>query len=121
MSEAKRIRKEKFNQALKCKLSQEEILQAGEGMANAQKELLEIEDELASIKAQFKSKVECATALIKKNANLIRDKFQLRAVECQRVFDYDEGIVTEFRTDTGDAIASRPMTDDELQMEMEMD
>lgn len=32
-----------------------------------------------------------------------------------RVFDYDKGILTETRIDTGEVIASRPLTDVEKQ------
>ena len=111
------VRKE-FTQMCKIELTQKEILAAGESMADAQKERTQAETELTSVKAQFKSLIEAADCKVKHNANLIRDKFEMRLTACERIFDYALCLVTEVRVDTGEQVHQRPMSNEEKQMEL---
>ena len=43
---------------------------------------------------------------------------EMRDVKCQEVKNWTEGTVTMTRTDTGELIESRPMREDEKQMEI---
>ena len=116
---AKGIIRKEFTQSLKVALTQKEILEAGETMADSQRELSQAEGELTSIKAQFKSRIEAADVKIKLNANLIRDKFEFRPVKCERVLDFKKEVVSEIRLDSGETVHSRPMKESEKQMTME--
>lgn len=113
-------RVKKFKQSLKCELSESEVLMAGENMANAERNVTELQNELTAMKKQFNGRIEEQVAALGRYANLVRDKFEYRSTDCEMVFDYKQATVTTTRTDTGDMIESRPMTEDELQMEMDV-
>jgi hypothetical protein len=110
----------KGKRLLKVDLTREELLQAGEGMAQAQKEVAVLESELDSVKKQYGAKVMEAEVRRDRAANLIRDKFEFRDVEIETRLDYTSGMVRVARVDTGEVIEARKMTEDEKQMEMEV-
>ena len=99
---------------LKCELTREELLEAGAKMADAAQRIAELESALASYKAQNKSEMEVEKAQTERLSDKIRRKYEYRPIKCLVEKDYQAGRVTVFRTDTGDVIEARPMTDDEL-------
>ena len=115
------IERHEITSSQKCQLTKDEILQQGEVMAGAQKEVTEAENELNSIKKQFQARIETATCQMNRAANLIRDKFEYRNVKCERIFNYDAGTVTEWRRDTNETIANREMTEDEKQTKLALE
>jgi len=107
---------EKYQTMLKCNLTDEELLAYGGEMADKQQQANEFDESLTSIKSEFKSKIEQATARINELAGKLRSKSEHRQVPCERTYDYKAGTVTERRTDTNGTINRREMTADESQM-----
>ena len=99
---------------LKCDLTREELLEAGAKMADAAQRIAELESALASYKAQNKSAMEIEKAQTESLSDKIRRKYEYRAIKCMVIKDYQAGRVTCTRSDTGEEIENRPMTDDEL-------
>ena len=107
---------EKYQTILKCALTTTELLVYGGEMADKQQEANELEESLASIKTEFKSKIEGATARINELASKLRSQSEHRQVPCERTYDYKARTVIERRTDTNGTINRREMTADESQM-----
>ena len=105
---------------LRVPLTNEELLQHGADLAEAQQELDEINDELKTIKADYKMRTTAIEARAAKLGNLVRQKYDLRQVEVEITLDFDEGIVTVVRLDNDEVAEQRPMDDDEKKRELNL-
>lgn len=101
---------------LRCVLTEDERRQIASDMAQAVCIKDALDNEMASIKAQFNAKVKEAEAKISGSAEKIRAGYEMREVDVEVVIDHEEGYVTETRTDTGEIITSRKLTPAERQM-----
>ena len=111
---------QKAEQMLKCDLTRDELLQFGEDLANVQSDLNELEAQLTGIKNEFKAKTAAKEAEEARLGNLLRQKYEMRDVECEVTYDFDEAVVTIKRLDTEEVVQTRPMTDIELQRELKL-
>lgn len=111
----------KFEDTLKCVLTDDELQQKGAQLADAIDEVTRLEADLASIKTQFKAKIDGATAKANGLASTIRSKAEYRAVKCERVFDFKGGLVREFRLDTSEQTNVRQMTNDDRQQHLPLE
>ncbi len=90
----------KIKMHLKCLLSDNEKLEAGESLANATNELNEIEADKKRVNDDFKSRTSSAEAQVGILSNKLRSGYEYREVDCQIVFDSPEdGKKTIYRTD----------------------
>lgn len=105
---------------LKCELTDAELLQFGEDLANDQAEIHDLNTQLEGIKKEYKAKTTAREANIDKLGNLLRQKYEMRDVECELTYDFDEGEVAIKRMDTGKEVSRRPMTEQELQRELKL-
>lgn len=99
---------------LKCKLTDTELMECGQQIANANEKLWLLEREMESVKAQYKAKVAEQDAIVQKNCSLIGLKFEHRNVTVEVTRDYEAETVTAVRLDTGEVIETREMTEQEL-------
>ena len=118
--EADVIQRQKFSQQLDCKLTPQEISEAAEKLAEAARLKNEIADSKKTAMAQFKAQEDSAQADINRFGQLVRSKLEMRSVECEKVMDYNDGTVSEFRLDTGERLRKREMTEPETQMGLEL-
>lgn len=95
-------------QLLKCFFTEEEkVAMAGE-MAKATVEKDSLQQALKEITAQYKAKVEERETIIKKAAQLIRDGYEYRDVECDVDFNIPErGMKTITRHDTNETFVEQ--------------
>ena len=105
---------------LKCILTDEELLECGQRMADANTMLGRLEREMESVKATYKAEVAEQEAIVQKNGSLIGLKFEHRDVSVGVVSDYGAETVTVIRNDTGEVVETRRMTEQELS-ELPMD
>lgn len=112
---APRIVREENKRSLKCELTRDELLEAGAKLADAQQKIAELESALASYKAQNKSECEMAKASVENLSDKIRRKYEFRDIRCVIEKDFDRGMFTIIRMDTGETVEARPLTDDELE------
>lgn len=110
-----RIVREEKKRSLKCELTRDELLEAGAKLADAQQTIAELESALASYKAQNKSETEIAKASVENLSDKIRRKYEFRDIRCVVEKDFDHGMFTITRMDTGEIVEARPLTDDELE------
>lgn len=106
----------KSTENLRVDLSQEEILAASREIARAVDELHDFEQQRKAAAEMYKAKIAQANAQVQVNSVLVRNGYEFRKVDVERTFDYEEGIVTAIRLDTGEVFESRTMTRDERQM-----
>jgi hypothetical protein len=122
-SEEQQERNEKrvpFTRDLKCELSREEVEERAQEAAS----ILERRDQKeADAKEEAKRRKNEIAQLDLEHRILsseVRSKTTTRPVECERVYDYDAGKVTEYRSDTGEKLHSRNMTDSERQKDLDL-
>lgn len=96
-------------------LTDEERLEFANELAKANQAVEHAIDEKKYLNSQAGAKVKQAEAHRDEITNIVSSGKEWREVIVHRVFDYDKGIVTETRTDTGEVIASRQLTDHEKQ------
>ncbi len=113
----KKIRTEEVTENLKCMLTEEEVMQAGETTAKLIQDRTHLEKDKKSVMAGFKAKIEAAEAGIIDNSNKVRDKYEYRDVLCEKRHHYSDYTITVIRVDTGETVESRKMTLREKQEE----
>lgn len=108
----------KTSMLLQCQLTEEEMLAAGKQLAEANDDLVQIENLKSEVTATFKAKTTAAEARIGELSRKVRNGYEYRQVDCLVQFDTpDLGMKQTVRTDTNE-IVEKPsgMTDDEKQM-----
>lgn len=107
--------RETMHESLKCVLTNEDIKRLGEQIAQAVARKAEAEADLKSVATQLKSKIAAEDAIITSNSEKIRSGYEWRNVECERIKDYQAGVVTIYRNDTGELVSERKMSYEERQ------
>jgi hypothetical protein len=108
----------KVTKALPCNLTEPEVTHYGREMARALSDKARIETEFDSVKQDYKGKIGEQQAIVEKLSPRIHSGIETRDVECQEVKNWTKLTVTVTRLDTGDVIESRPMREDEKQVEL---
>ena len=124
MSKAKKRPKTKTTtetRILKCLLTQEEILQAGDDLATALDNLKQLLAEKESVVKTFKAKEAELEANITAKQVLVRNKYDYRPTECTNVLDYETGECHVKRNDTDEEIVCRKLSEDEKQTTLPFD
>lgn len=106
---------------LKCLLTQEEILQAGDDLATALDNLKQLQAEKESVVKTFKAKEAELEANITVKQVLVRNKYDHRPVDCTNVLDYETAECYVKRNDTSEEIIRRKLTEDEKQTTLPFD
>lgn len=118
IDKANNVKKLTSTETLKVKLADDEVLKFSEDLARSLDEYASLEDELETLKANYKSKMTAVEARVTSLKNLVRDKCDFRKVDVEEVFDNKAGTVVKTRLDTHEIIGSRTMTADERQSKL---
>ena len=110
-----------FDSTLKCVLTDSELQAKGAQLADAIDEGARIEEEFAEVKNGFKGRIDGAKGRAAALASTVRAKAEYRSVKCERVFMFEQGVVIERRTDTGEKIGERDMTDNDRQLHLKLE
>ena len=102
-----------------CKLTDDELRNAGSSLAVAFSDLSLIEGEEKEMKQQYSAKKAEKEAQIAKLAALVRAGQEMRDVSCETITDYVNATVYTIRKDNKETIESREMRDDERQRHMD--
>lgn len=111
----------KDRQFLSCQLTAEELAAAAQDLARLIDDQHAIDDEFATVKSQFKAKLEQVEANIGVKARLVRDKREIRSVDIEKTLDYTNCTVVVVRLDTGQVIESCKLTGDEKQLKLPLE
>lgn len=101
---------------LRCLLTRDERLERADAMAKAQQDFEAEEDTQKEIKAQLKAKLESLNAKRSELALVVSSGAEYRPTDVETIYDFRSTTVTEVRTDTGETISTRRMTEAERQM-----
>jgi hypothetical protein len=100
---------------LKCELTEEEIAQKGKQLAHTEEEREQNAAERKAVMAEFKSKDEAFASTINQLSAQINTRSEYRYVPVENKMNYEMCMVETYRRDTGELIATRVMTAEELQ------
>jgi len=108
-----------ITQRLKCVLTEDEIKKAAKSLSACTDELKSLEEEKKAMSDNFKSQITACEAQQSLSSALVRDEYEYRRVDCNKILDYKNSTVQVVRTDTGEVIENRDMLADEKQKTME--
>lgn len=112
-SESKKT--EVIKEVLPVKLTDEERLERANDLANAVQNVEDAKRHKKIVNRDATAKVDEAEAARADLSDVVASGREYREVIVHRVFNYEEGTVIEIRTDTGETLRSRNMTDEERQ------
>jgi hypothetical protein len=115
---ADKIMTRKVTKPLPVKLTDTETLQYGRDAARAMADKERIGAEFDGVKADYKGKIAEQEAIIGKLSPRIHSGIETRDVECLETKNWTQATVEVRRTDTNEIVESRPMREDEKQIEM---
>jgi hypothetical protein len=104
-----------INSLLSCKLTDDELLQAGQDLAKVNQDIVREENDQTSAKAQMKARLTGLEAKRTEISLKISRKAEERSVEVERILNFQIGKYFETRIDTGEVIHQRDIRDDERQ------
>lgn len=106
----------KVSERLPCQLSDAERLDFADELAEATQQVDTISTTRKSQMQQINSELRQAEARRDKLSGIVGSKTEYRDITVEVKHDYDRGFVIKTRTDTGEVILERRMTDDERQV-----
>ena len=106
---------------LPCDLTREEVAVYSEELAKITSMQAEIEEEKKEVLSDFTAKLNKCIADGRVLARKITTRKEDRHIECDLDFDYTKGLVYTVRTDTGQTIDQRKLTDDERQERLDLE
>lgn len=118
MSSADSTKTEVIKDILPVKLTDEERMQRADALANSLQAIADAKNKKRRIVKDLDKEI----AEVEQESVDLRDAVatgrEYREVIVHRVSDYEKAIVTEHRTDTGEVLRSRAMTDEERQAKL---
>jgi hypothetical protein len=99
-------------------LTDAEVKEKGEAMAAIKRELNSVKAAKKEINADFKTKLDKLEADLTHLSGVIHAKKELRSIDCEWVRDDGRKRMVLVRTDNGQTVDERAMTDKELQVEL---
>lgn len=107
-----------FTRTLPVRLTERELLDRGESLALERFARNHCDAQRKAAAAGFKEQLEVFEAEIDRLAGIVREKAEPRPVACRNVRDMNRGVIEVVRTDTGEIVESRVMTEMERQTRM---
>ena len=105
-----------YTELLRCDFTSDEWTENARQLATATRLRSELEQEKKEIDSQYKAKIEEQIVRASKLAALLGAGYEMRNVPCEVILDKPEpGQATVVRTDTGEIVRTRPMTEMERQ------
>lgn len=111
----------KLTRNLPCRLTDEELLARADDLSVVVQETTAEEGRQTDVKAQMKARLTELDARKTRLAITIGRKEEYRDVEVELKADIQAGTVTIYRTDTGESIETRPMTEHERQTSLPLE
>ena len=110
----------KISEELSCELNQVEWQSRSQEMADAQEHFERERQRKKDMTKQLNADVAQAEAQVSKLANVVQTHREFREVTVEIKYDYDLGKVIKTRTDTGEVISEREITDQERQADLDL-
>lgn len=103
---------------LSCNLTPVELDSRAQDMAGKQRDKEDKEARKKDLAAKMGEEIKTLDSEISRLAREIRNKSEDRRVKCWYQRSMETGMMLIVREDTGEVVARRPLTDDELQIPM---
>jgi len=104
--------------SLRVRLTSDELRELGSSLAKACADVANEEASQKSAKTAMKNRLEGLTDARDRLARLVREEHDYRDVAVELLFDCARLVVLGTRTDTGEVIETRPMREDERQLDL---
>lgn len=101
---------------LVCQLTEHELIERGQELDQVLKDIAGLIQERAAVNAKIKPKEQRVEKLV----TIIDTKEEVREVECDWSFNWNSGVKTLYRSDTQEKLESKPITDAERQIQLEL-
>ena len=108
----------KTTKRLPVQLNEDELRERGDALAGSVQQTAALVEEKKAQDAEINGKIKLSKEITRKLSGNIATKTEDREVECDQTKDFERGIVTTFRSDTGEQVDQRAMTAEERQEEM---
>jgi len=105
---------------LPCALTQDELIAAGEQLAEVQEDIQNEDARAADVKASLKSTMTELESKRARLASTVRRREEYRDVAVE-LWLHEDGMVHAVRRDTGEGLEVRPMTDQERQQSLKLE
>ena len=112
------MEKERCTKTLKYNFSGDEKKELAAQMSEASAKEEDLEVEKREVSADIKARIETTTRTRRDLAKKYRDGYEWRPIECEIDRDFEHGVVRVIRTDTGEEVEERKMTNAERQQEI---
>lgn len=106
---------------LPCRLTDAELLVRADDLSVAVQEITAEENRQTDVKAQMKARLTELDSRKTRLAITVGRKEEYRDIRCELSADLQAGTVTTIRTDTGEAMETRPMSESERQQSLPME
>ncbi|HEY5234797.1 MAG TPA: hypothetical protein VIJ14_01355 [Rhabdochlamydiaceae bacterium] len=116
--ETDRYEYKKVKITLECKLTEAELKASAKALAESLRKNAALESQLETFKSQIKAQITQEEGTISEHTNRLNSEKEFRLVDCEITFDYQKGIKTTIRKDTGEQIREEKITDEERQMHL---
>lgn len=105
---------------LPVKLSKSEVVERGQLAAQVLHKIDEAEAEKKRVAADVKERTEALESELRRLSYIVEREEEDRTVECSWHFDFMKNEKNLIREDTGEVVETKPMTDEERQIALEM-
>ena len=112
--------KQTLQRTLLHKLTVSEFNEAAQELTQALDRIESLEAEKKSVMSDFKAQLDSAIQNVRQLTHLVRERKASRPTECEEWWDYNSKTIRVVRTDTREILSERPMTSDQLQMELDV-
>jgi hypothetical protein len=111
----------RFTQNLAVPLTPSELLERADLASHVLQQRDEVEQRMKADSSQHKANIQEKEAELRRLTEEIRQRRTFRPVDCERVFDYSAGTVRDVRSDTGEELSRRELTNDERQRHLDLE
>ncbi len=115
------MEKEIIKELLKCPLSEGELKQLAEQMAQDLAQISQAEADLKSIRKRIEADISKCQSDLVSVVERYRSGFEMRLIECQIQKDFQTNTVRVVRLDTGEMIRERALTAEERQLMLDLE
>lgn len=114
------MEKEIIKEYLKCMLTEAQLKEQAEKMADNLSQIAQYEADLKSIKRQIEADIAKCQSELTSAHEKYRSGFQMANIDCEVRKNFQTNTVTVIRLDTGEMIRERALTAEERQLMLEL-
>lgn len=115
------IKIERFQQNLAVALKPTEVAERADRAAHLLADRDHLEAEFDEQRKHQKARIQSIETEMRRLSSEVREKVTYRDVDCERRFIYAEKLVRDVRTDNGETLMERPMSEQESQRQFDFE